>query len=924
MSSSERSDDVETSLTATPNQSRPSVSLGTFSICPSAKTVVSTTTTTTTTSLSPFVIQPPRRNTLIKTSSSSNDASSSIELRNELLDPIKYPLADQPTPSALKSFFFELDGQISHFTESQHTMDSIKDQKLNRSLPMTTSKVCLPNASKRTVTTTTTTTSSSSCNSDSLSDDATSRKRPASPSAASQAATVESTVSVDWNKAINRVHKRQMMVKAKSEQSSDVNCISAQNDNFEVQDSTQNTEKFHSTDCQLDAKKLLKLGLSTPLPSASPLPHMMLDDPAVASSLGDSHTSPKDLPNQPSLPSPSLSPVTGSIQKLIAEDYFSVERDPVDTDSSVEFSSRHTTMMMQIPAVLDTFESLPANVQDYVLYQLLRRCSKKTLSMVASTVMPALRCDFLAHLPQELISNILQYLDVHSLCVAVQVSKTWKQAVDGSLYTWRKLLDIDGFAPKPGEMEQAIREGWGMVNWNTTDGSSGSMARDLNIGSIAENAGPSTLMHSEIQAAGSAVALQLPFPNMYKAIYRRRYLINQNWMSPNSRPKHLSFPGHGRDVVTCLQFDADKIVTGSDDLSINVFDTNTGKFRAKLNGHEGGVWALQYHGNTIVSGSTDRTVRVWNIKKQACTQIFYGHTSTVRCLQIMHPVQVGTNPDGSPIMAPKEPIIITGSRDSTIRIWKFPNVDTDPDYLPETQSEDGGPYFLRVLQGHLHSVRAIDGHGDLLVSGSYDTCVRVWKISTGECLFRLAGHGAKVYSVVMDAQRSRCVSGSMDWLIKVWSLETGSCLYTLEGHTSLVGLLELNYSSLVSAAADATLRVWDPETGQFRHKLEGHAGAITCFQHDNYKVVSGSEGALKLWDIRTGRHVKDLLSDVNRVWQVRFDERRCVAAVQRGNRTSIEVLNFDYDPASAADDALQGSPASATTEYSEPPLEVTE
>jgi F-box and WD-40 domain protein CDC4 len=68
-----------------------------------------------------------------------------------------------------------------------------------------------------------------------------------------------------------------------------------------------------------------------------------------------------------------------------------------------------------------------------------------------------------------------------------------------------------------------------------------------------------------------------------------------------------------------------------------------------------------------------------------------------------------------------------------------------------------------------------------------------------------------------------------------------------------------------------------------------HTGAITCFQHDGRKVISGSEKTVKMWDIHTGECVQDLLTDLGGVWQVKFDERRCVAAVQRGNLTYVEV-----------------------------------
>jgi F-box and WD-40 domain protein CDC4 len=246
--------------------------------------------------------------------------------------------------------------------------------------------------------------------------------------------------------------------------------------------------------------------------------------------------------------------------------------------------------------------------------------------------------------------------------------------------------------------------------------------------------------------------------------------------------------------------------------------------------------------------------------------------------------------DGKPITMPKQPLIITGSRDSNLRIWKLP-LPNDPEYAQEDSPvEDSDcPFFVRTLTGHQHSVRAIAAHGDTLVSGSYDCTVRVWKISTGDTVHRLQGHTQKVYSVVLDHARNRCISGSMDNLVKIWSLDTGSMLYTLDGHSSLVGLLDLNCERLVSAAADSTLRIWDPENGQCKATLSAHTGAITCFQHDAQKVISGSDRTLKMWNVKTGECIKDLLTDLSGVWQVKFNERRCVAAVQRDNMTYIEV-----------------------------------
>jgi F-box and WD-40 domain protein CDC4 len=144
----------------------------------------------------------------------------------------------------------------------------------------------------------------------------------------------------------------------------------------------------------------------------------------------------------------------------------------------------------------------------------------------------------------------------------------------------------------------------------------------------------------------------------------------------------------------------------------------------------------------------------------------------------------------------------------------------------------------------------------------------------------------------------------MDGTVRVWNIQNGECLHTLTGHTSLVGLLGLSPSHLVSAAADSTLRIWDPDSGELRHTLAAHTGAITCFQHDEFKVLSGSDGNLKMWNIRDGSIVRDLLTGITGVWQVVFEGRWCVAASNRSDVTVLDVWDFGDE----SDDEWIGEP----------------
>lgn len=609
--------------------------------------------------------------------------------------------------------------------------------------------------------------------------------------------------------------------------------------------------------------------------------------------------------------------------------------------------SRGSRDFLDAQGIVSVFDGMADDLKSFMLLQLLRRCNRQVLHQVANIVNPSLQLDFLDALPGELSLHILSFLNHTDLCRASQVSKRWRNIIDSNEAGWKDLLERDGYKLPEGELDRAITQGWG---WQDPVGSDG-YERDLTprpVSSGTESGGPSqsevststrskrkraitslgresgkrhkellkrladgsqplsttklarTLKSEGPQGASTAAVIAVPNPgeglptlqkmHLFKSLYRRRHMIHNSWMNPNMKPHHMAFPAHPRHVITCLQFDDDKIITGSDDTYIHIYDTKTGRLRKRLEGHEGGVWALEYEGNILVSGSTDRSVRVWNIEKGICTQVFQGHTSTVRCLQIVMPVATGKIINGKAQMLPEKPLIITGSRDSHLRIWRLPENSSkkyNESSLP--QSDIDCPYFVQTLTGHAHSVRAIAAHGDVLISGSYDNSVRVWKISTGETVKILRGHQQKVYSVVLDVKRNRCISGSMDTSVKIWDLDTGDCLFTLDGHTNLVGLLDLQDGRLVSAAADSTLRIWSPATGQCKSTLTAHTGAITCFQHDGTKVISGSDRTLKMWNVKTGECLEDLLSDLTGVWQVKFDDRRCVAAVQRDGATWVEV-----------------------------------
>ena len=67
-----------------------------------------------------------------------------------------------------------------------------------------------------------------------------------------------------------------------------------------------------------------------------------------------------------------------------------------------------------------------------------------------------------------------------------------------------------------------------------------------------------------------------------------------------------------------------------------------------------------------------------------------------------------------------------------------------------------------LIEAHQFAVTSVDwsSDGDMLVTGSLDSTVRVWESDTGAEMYRLVGHPDAVYSVDFSPDGRTIASGS--------------------------------------------------------------------------------------------------------------------------------------------------------------------
>ncbi|XP_077323242.1 NACHT domain- and WD repeat-containing protein 1-like [Lithobates pipiens] len=183
---------------------------------------------------------------------------------------------------------------------------------------------------------------------------------------------------------------------------------------------------------------------------------------------------------------------------------------------------------------------------------------------------------------------------------------------------------------------------------------------------------------------------------------------------------------------------------------------------------------------------------------------------------------------------------------------------------PDRSPLQGSQFLVHSLEGHSDIVTAVLIHDRYIISGSWDTSVRVWDIFSASEVKTLCGHTGAVTclalvspgevqlnSSLLPPHEDFVCSGSADCSIKVWSLISGQPLLSIYTFSAVSALTPIPDTKLIISGSDGgKIDVWDLEIQENVRSERTHEDKVTALQlHAGLLYSGSSDGFLKVWKV---------------------------------------------------------------------------
>ncbi|XP_017039995.1 WD repeat-containing protein 3 [Drosophila ficusphila] len=202
-------------------------------------------------------------------------------------------------------------------------------------------------------------------------------------------------------------------------------------------------------------------------------------------------------------------------------------------------------------------------------------------------------------------------------------------------------------------------------------------------------------------------------------------------------------------------------------------------------------------------------------------------------------------------LLPDQKGCITGSGDTTLKIWTFELID----------SGEGAAQTKVLSLLHKNTLKleetvlcvGVSPDMKYLAVGLLDATVKIFFLDTFKFYLSLYGHKLPVLCLDISYDSNLIVTGSADRNVKVWGLNFGDCHRSIFAHDDSVMSVQFipRTHMFFTCGKDGKVKQWDGDNFEKILTLPGHIGEAYCLSvspNGRYLVTCGSDRTLRMYE----------------------------------------------------------------------------
>lgn len=272
---------------------------------------------------------------------------------------------------------------------------------------------------------------------------------------------------------------------------------------------------------------------------------------------------------------------------------------------------------------------------------------------------------------------------------------------------------------------------------------------------------------------------------------------------------HVTLSGHADVVSAVTWLGSERVVTGSFDKTIKIWNAVTGAIEQTLSVHQDQVLALAAaaNGEQFASGGKDRQVKLWNTASLDTSKDIASHTKAVHSIVF--------SADGKLVAS-------CGEDDSRILLWDVAAAKS----LKQLTADDPDDKNQRRS---LHAL-AFRPHFAQLASCGADRTLRLWDLEQAKEIRRFEAAEYQLFTEKDNKVERTAKRAASDFALY-------AVAFSPDGKT------------LAAGGLDKTIRLWDVDSGELRHTIKDHPGFVyaLALTSDNRLVSAGHTGQIRIW-----------------------------------------------------------------------------